>query len=129
VVLTSPDPSVYSGNDGLLLGTSTHDSHARMDEWRRDDPQSDLWRDGDSFFTKLGAELAIVVDQPQVTYSQCASLPATAWTERISFSNLHANTQLCMHTAMGRYARIRIRALPDAIIDTANIAGVTWNPP
>ncbi|WP_030276759.1 transcriptional regulator [Streptomyces sp. NRRL B-24484] len=91
-------------------------------------PNGDLWITTDHLYTTNGAAVAPIETTPDATRTRCTS--ATTWTTRIDLTALHTGDQLCAHSTEGRYAVIRITALP-ATGPSGNLVfhGLVWKNP
>lgn len=98
-----------------------------IDWWRQNRTSSgDLQMDQGGLSAFLNAGLAVIEDTPDATRDRCASVQN--WVTRVEFSSLHVGSQLCAHSRGGRYAMIKITALPTSPASNGRLFffGRTW---
>ncbi|MEV6212531.1 hypothetical protein [Kitasatospora sp. NPDC051914] len=104
-----------------------------IDYWRQEldnpnsNPNGDLWIAPDRIYTTNSAALAPIETTPDASPARCAR--ATAWTTRINLTALHVGDQICAHSTEGRYAVIRITALPATANGYLVFHGIVWKNP
>lgn len=97
----------------VQLSNTAGQESVEIDWWRQNhDRTGDLQVDTTGAFTTLGAELAVVDDSSETTRDQCMGV--TTWSTRVDFAKLHVGSQLCARSVGGRYAMLRVTALPDS---------------
>lgn len=96
----------------VTLNTTPGDDSVWMDYWRQQHQRDgDLNMDGTGIATALGAQLAVMTGG-EPDWSACRN--AKGMTGRANFSALRVGTHLCARSREGRYARLRVIALPSS---------------
>jgi hypothetical protein len=123
---TTDSPEIQKEQRVELSAQSGQDS-ADIDSWRQvSDKSGDLQMDQHGIYTVRGAKLSIINDSAAPTYGRCAQIQN--WTTRVDFSALQEGSHLCAQSSKGRYAMLRIAALPSSqeIHGRFIFYGTTW---
>lgn len=133
-VSRSLPPSVNAVDDAAIqeqrlveLYPSAGYNWVDIEYWRHDArTPGELQMDGQGLRTALGAQLAIVADDPAPDRGRCAQV--IAWTDRVDFSRLHVGSRLCGRSRAGRFASLQVRVLPGSPDSNGRCIfyGITW---
>ena len=84
-----------------------------IEGWRQvNDKSGDLQMDQHGIYTVRGAKLSIINDSAAPTYDRCAQIQS--WSTRVDFTALQEGSHLCAQSSGGRYAMLRVAALPSS---------------
>lgn len=111
----------------VTLNTTPGDDSVWMDYWRQQrDRDGDLNMDGAGIATALGAQLAVMAGG-EPDWFACRN--AKGMTGRANFSALRVGTHLCARSREGRYARLRVIALPSSPAANGRFVfhGLVWH--
>ena len=93
------------------LSTQAGQESVEIDWWRQvGDKSGDLQMNENMINTVLGAKLSVIEASPEPTYDRCAQVQT--WTTQVDLTTLYAGSQLCAQSQGGRYAMLRVTALP-----------------
>jgi hypothetical protein len=112
-----PLPNGSSGNvsEERFVTLTPGNGSVDIDWWRQyKDASGDLRIDQDGLYTQKGAALTLIEDTPDATYARCSQVQA--WGSRVHFSQLHAGSQLCARSYMGRYASMKVTSMPSETV-------------
>lgn len=117
-LLDGPGPATgqappVSHQHEVTLNTTPGDDSVWMDYWRQQhERDGDLNMDRNGIFTALGAQLTVMSGSAEPDWFACRN--ATGMTTRAEFSALRVDGHLCARSREGRYARLRVIALPSS---------------
>ncbi len=95
----------------MELSTQAGQESVEIDWWRQvGDKSGDLQMNENMINTVLGAKLSVIEASPEPTYDRCAQVQT--WTTQVDLTTLYAGSQLCAQSQGGRYAMLRVTALP-----------------
>lgn len=125
---TGRPPPINARHDGLTMSLAHGDDSIWIDYWRKQhEGDGDLNMDQSGIHTTLGAKLKLMPGSAEPGYFDCRN--ATGWTTRVNFSAMQLGRYLCARSREGRYAWLRVVALPSSPTSNGRFIfdGLVWH--
>jgi len=98
-----------------------------IDDWQKVvNDSGDLRMDANGLTTVRGAALAIIPDSPDANWTRCSQV--TQWVTAVPFTSLREGSQMCGRSQLGRYASLRVTAMPTSTYYHFIFHGIVWEP-